>query len=160
MTLDTLIGKKVTLVAYSNDLDIQINRYGSSETASCTFLKYKFNGELHILKICVEPCDVYRNNLGEVKVVDYTDEDYQKAVFTKLPPAKVILEHNAKKRNMNDGWTREQDVYEFVDINGTVWFTFGTDNSDDYYPSYICYPNEIDLKKYRDTIIGDILDDE
>lgn len=160
MTLDTLIGKKVTLVAYSDDLNIKVNKYGSYYTVSCTFIKYKFDNKLYILKVTENINDDNRSNLGEVTVVDETDSDYKNAVFQKVPQANVVLIHDDKRRVKHDGWERIEDVYEFIDDTGVVWFRFGTDNSHDYYlHNFFCYPTDIDLKSYRESILGDILDE-
>lgn len=160
MTLDTLIGKNITLVAYSNALDIEIGNNYYTEYATCTFLKYKFDDKLYILKIIENPEDGYRSSLGVVNTVNETDVDYQKAVFQILPPAKVILKYYPDKNiSESDDWSRKQNVYEFIDDIETVWFTFGTDNIEDYYPSYFCFHPDINLKAYREAIIGNILDD-
>ncbi len=161
MTLDTLIGKKITLVAYSNEIEFKSKSdYGRwNDIVTATFVKFLYKKELHIIKICEDQNDGYRSALGGVEFVDATDEQYKLIKFNKFKPAKVRLVHEIR-RHSEDYSSREDECYEFVDDTGTVWFSFGTSNIDDYYPSFFCGHLEVDTKAYREATIGEILDDD
>lgn len=148
MTLDTLIGEKITLVGYTKEFEIVKGGYYGN--ASCFIIVFKHDSNEYIMKIQEDPSDGYRSCLGEISFVDRKDEDFKNSTYTSLPPAKVIV-------NFKD--TGSLNEWSLTDEFGEKWFTFGTSNVDDYYPSYFYTEPSNYLKSWREAKLGNILDD-
>ena len=72
--------------------------------------------------------DGYRSCMDEVRMKDDTNG----LIFFQTPLARVRVE------DRTDGVHGTFNGYDLVDVNdGFVWLTFGTDNCDDYYPTFI-----------------------
>ncbi len=74
--------------------------------------------------------DGYRSCMRDVSEVDVNN-----LIFFKTPIARVRVEDKSEANySSSDGF----DGYQLVDVeDGHVWLVFGTDNYNDYYPSYI-----------------------
>lgn len=82
-----------------------------------------------------DPSDGYRSCLGCIIV-----KPESQTIFFKTPISRVRVDYFKGMENPNAKYLyerREVDFYKLVDISdGHVWLTLGTDNSDDYYPSF------------------------
>jgi len=74
-----------------------------------------------VFEAIVDPDDGYRSCLRDVVETD------RKCVFFRQPLEMVTIKDSGV---IDDGW-------DLVADDGHVWLTFGTDHSDDYYPSFI-----------------------
>lgn len=86
-----------------------------------------------------DPSDGYRSSLDHVRRI-YDD----KLPFPKQPLARIHIEHfhgreKAHPDQEEDDWNlRERNAWKFVDVaDGHCWLVIGTDNTDDYYPSFM-----------------------
>lgn len=79
-----------------------------------------------VFEVLEDECDGYRSCLGEVKVLNANAE---------RRPGDFLGGVIVEKVYENDF-----DGYHIVDdTDGHIWLTFGTDNVDDYYPSFRFY---------------------
>ncbi|MFA6049961.1 MAG: hypothetical protein WC761_02085 [Candidatus Paceibacterota bacterium] len=75
------------------------------------------------ITVLEDPQDGYRSNYGACMFVE------NPGGFFNTPLAQVRI---SSMKNANR-W-----VYEFVDVeDGHIWLTFGTENTDDYYPYFL-----------------------
>lgn len=108
MEFDELIGKS-------------FNFYGAAEN------QFKLNQMAW--KAVEDENDGYRSCLGSVQVALH-----QQTIFFRTPIARVRLEALQEQREH----LGEVVGYRLVDTkDGHVWLEFGTDNNDDYYPSFM-----------------------
>lgn len=78
--------------------------------------------------------DGYRSMMSELRVVG--EEEVNKLIFFKTPVARVRVEDESEGTYSSHTF----DGYKLVDVkDGHIWLTFGTDNSDNYYPSFSFY---------------------
>lgn len=148
MEFGDLIGKEVTLVGCTEVFESLNNRSYDGYANNAMIVEFLLDNKTHILKILGDESDGYRSYLGEVDFITNKDEDYKNQQLIYLPPAKVRL-ISTSSTNI--------DLYEFKDELNHTWISFGTDNTDDYYPNYFLNISEIDLKSWREAKLGDIL---
>lgn len=82
--------------------------------------------------------DGYRSSLGLIFVAD--GDMYELSSYPEFINRNVIVRHVTKSE-----YYGVSDIVEFIDIEtGHLWMRLGTDNIDDYYPSFIAqwYPME------------------
>lgn len=86
----------------------------------------------HVWRTVEDEVDGYRSCLETV------EEVLSNAIFFKRSIARVVVRASTEI----DGW-------DLVDVSdGHVWLTFGTDNSDSYYPSFVFrYQPKLERKK-------------
>lgn len=90
-------------------------------------LRVGVNGELLTFEAKEDESDGYRSMMNEVALVPGLG-----GVFSGVPFCEVTV----MVAPGNSGSHGSFDGYQLVDMRGHVWLTFGTDNSDDYYPSF------------------------
>ncbi len=78
-----------------------------------------------VIQVVEDEDDGYRSYLGSVEVRE--GDVIKDLIFFKTPLATVLVRESTE---------HECDGYELVDSAGHVWLSFGTDNRDDYYPSF------------------------
>lgn len=123
VTLSDLIGLTV-LDAVDFDSQ-QIKAYDwSDDMEDCAVCRFRLNGTVYV---AVEnPDDGYRSSMREI----VADPDAK--ISNSFPGIRVLARHK-NKSNYN-----EADILELIDVvTGKVVLEVGTDNSDDYYPSFI-----------------------
>jgi len=74
-----------------------------------------------IFEVIEDEEDGYRSSLKDVKIVA-TNSNNQNAVF--------LADITIKADDKINGWT-------LVDADGHKWYTFGTDQEDEYYPCFV-----------------------
>ena len=103
-------------------LELEADFYGVDTTT--------FKLDKYIFEVVENPSDGYRSSMQEIRMKD----DTTGLIFFQTPLAKIRVE------NRTDG--RRGDIncfngYNLVDVkDGFVWLTFGTDESDSYYPQF------------------------
>lgn len=112
MDLDTLKGKTVLL-------------YGADGNAFCLGI----DGKRRVFEAMEDDEDGYRSMLSDVRELDGAEA--ARLVFSRRALAKVRVETGESR----GGWVF--DGWMFVDVDdGHRWLVVGTDNADDYYPSF------------------------
>ena len=118
--LDSLVGEHVL-----DGVDMfaeRVKMWGDSfEDANA--IRVRLDGRVYTA--IEDPDDGYRSSLGQL----FVDESEIKNVF---PPIRVLA-----KKKASDTWG-VNDTLELVDVvTGKVVVEFGTDNTEDYYPSFV-----------------------
>lgn len=91
----------------------------------CNAMRFRLDGVVYVA--IEDPSDGYRSSLGELKVDD------ARSMTNVFSPVKVIGRHRTKGK-----YHGEDDVLELVDsVTGAAVVEVGTDNCDDYYPSFV-----------------------
>jgi hypothetical protein len=95
------------------------------EDANC--INFILDGKTYTAK--EDPNDGYRSMMDDLFVSDYQ-------VKNTFHPVKVVVSHVTDN---SDKWSHiECDILRFTDcVNGKVVLEVGTDNTDDYYPSFV-----------------------
>lgn len=96
-----------------------------------------FKLDQYIFEVEEDDSDGYRSSMRDVRMKD----DTTGLIFFQTPIARVRIEDASDQRRWEH---RAPDApfegYKLVDVvDGHVWLTFGTDNSDSYYPSFEFY---------------------
>ena len=84
--------------------------------------KIGFKKKTYVFEAVEDPDDGYRSFMESIEV-----KDPEGLVFFKRPVARAEI----RDSEQYDGG------YEFVDDDGHVWLTFGTDYTDSYYPYFV-----------------------
>lgn len=80
-----------------------------------------------------DEADGYRSMLGCVETRDVDGK-----IFFRTPIARVVLERSEGYEKNEWGGEAPMDLYKLTDLHdGHCWLRFGTENYDDYYPSFI-----------------------
>ena len=89
--------------------------------------------------------DGYRSCMSDIRMKD----DTTGLIFFNTPLARIRVEERTDSRSQKHRF----DGYNLVDVtDGFVWLTLGTDNIDDYYPSFEFYyqhKDEYVLRKFE-----------
>lgn len=105
------MNKTITAPYFDDLLDQTFKFYGATE--------HQFKLDKTVWEAIEDESDGYRSYLGSVERTNST------AIFFRTKIAEVILKY--------DG-----DYYTLEDISDShIWLTFGTDNSDGYYPIFV-----------------------
>jgi len=121
--LDSLIGEH-TLDAVDEFVESMKMAYGS-RFEDCNMIRFRLDGKVYTA--IEDPDDGYRSCLGSLIL---SPDAVMKNVF---PPIRVTARKKAEGRYQND-------TLEFIDaITGKVVMEVGTDDTDDYYPSFVGY---------------------
>lgn len=120
--LTSLVGiRELDAVNFSSE---RVRRY-SDEYEDAQVCCFRLDGKTYAA--VEDPSDGYRSSLSKLLAVD--DRDMENV----FPPIKVLGVYRNKRESYH-----ECDIIEFVDtITGRVVLEIGTDNSGDYYPSYV-----------------------
>lgn len=121
--LDSLVGEHV-LDAVDTFTE-SVKQYGEN-FEDCELIRFRLDGVAYTAT--EDPSDGYRSCLGTLFV---SPDEPMRNVFT---PIKVL----AKKKD-NEEW-QVNDTLQLIDmVTGKVVVEVGTDNTDDYYPSFVSY---------------------
>jgi len=118
--LESLVGKH--LLSGVDEINRQFEHWGSMEDCQC--INFVLDG---ITYTAIEdPDDGYRSTMeGIIKSDDVVSNTFK--------PIEVIVSYRIKDSDNN-----ECDILDFFDAkNGKQIMEIGTDNSDDYYPSFV-----------------------
>lgn len=120
--LKSLVGLKLLdAVDFTNE---RRQRY-TDDWEDCQVCRFRLDGKVYMA--IEDPSDGYRSSLASLS--EYQDECPMENVF---PSVQVLARHRAK------GTYHEADVLELIDVaTGKTVLEVGTDNSDDYYPSFV-----------------------
>lgn len=118
--LDSLVGEHIL---DGVDLSIEsVKRYGDC-FEDANVIRLRLDGKVYTA--IEDPSDGYRSSMDRL----FVEDCLIKNVF---PPVKVLAK---KKANYTYG---VNDTIELIDVvTGKVVAEFGTDNTDDYYPSFV-----------------------
>jgi len=124
--LDSLIGEHV-LDAVDLFTENMKAKYGDY-TEDCEVIRFRLDGTVYTA--VEDPSDGYRSCMDRVFA---SPSDEVRNVF---PPIRVL----AKKKERDAHYGGENDTLQLVDlVTGKVVMEVGTDNSDDYYPSFVSH---------------------
>ena len=120
--LAALVGLKVLdAVDFTNE---RRQRY-SDEWEDCQACRFRLDGKVYVA--IEDPSDGYRSSLASLS--EYQDECPMQNAF---PPVQVLARHRDKSAY------HDADILELIDVaTGKTVLEVGTDNSDDYYPSFV-----------------------
>lgn len=119
--LDSLVGEH-TLDAVDTFSE-SIKQYGS-HYEDCEIIRFRLDGTVYTA--IEDPSDGYRSSLDKLFV---SPDEPMRNIF---PPVRVI-----GRKKENDRWG-VNDVLQLVDqMTGLIVLEVGTDNTDDYYPSFV-----------------------
>lgn len=123
MELKDLIGL-CTLDAVDFQRSSQPRYEGSDDFEDCSSCRFRLNGTVYVAM--EDPSDGYRSHMRDL-IVERNAE-----ITNVFPPVQVLARYRGKS-GYNDA-----DILELIDVATTLTvLEVGTDNSDDYYPSYV-----------------------
>lgn len=106
------------------DFGTESRKRWNDDYEDCQVCRFRLNGTVYVA--VEDPDDGYRSNLGELLVQRGAKLSN---VFQKCKVVGVYREGD---------WRRKKDIVEFIDTTtGKVVLEIGTDNTDDYYPSFV-----------------------
>jgi hypothetical protein len=122
--LRALVGlKHLDAVDFANE---RRQRY-TDDWEDCQVCRFRLDGKVYLA--IEDPSDGYRSHLASLS--EYQDDCPMENVF---PAVQVLARHRAK----GAASYHEADVLELIDVaTGKTVLEVGTDNSDDYYPSFV-----------------------
>lgn len=120
--LTSLVGlKMLDAVDFTNE---RCQRY-SDEWEDCQACRFRLDGKVYLA--IEDPSDGYRSSLASLS--EYQEECPMQNVFQ---PVQVLARHR------DSGSYHEADILEIIDVStGKTVLEVGTENSDDYYPSFV-----------------------
>jgi len=96
-------------------------------------MAFEMDGKVYLVR--EDPDDGYRSSMKDIEEVDIK-------VINQFPPCKV-----KGRRRKNSEYGEKNDVIDFYDVvTGLVVLAIGTENIDDYYPSYVAYFDPRNMK--------------
>ncbi len=110
--------KKVDLMKldFANLVGLQANLY------LCPPNTYQFQLGAMLFEVEEDESDGYRSSVKETKVISITAPIRGRAL------AKITIK---------DAADQDLDGYDLIDEEGHTWLSFGTNNSDSYYPGFV-----------------------
>lgn len=121
VTLSDLVGEHM-LDAVDTYIE-KVNPYGGDYTEDAEVIRFRLDGVLYVA--IEDPSDGYRSSMETLVVSD----DKPVNVF---PPVRVL-----GKMKDDEAW-QTNDVLQLIDlVTGKIVMEVGTDNTDDYYPSFV-----------------------
>jgi hypothetical protein len=126
--LKDLVGEHVLdAVDFSNE---QVRTWGDN-FEDAQVIRFRLDGICYIAT--EDPDDGYRSSMQDIVIAEVA------SMANTFPPVRVVCRHRTEGRYSN-----EDDILEFIDMEtGKVVLEVGTDNSDDYYPSFVaCFKPE------------------
>lgn len=127
--LVSLVGlKSLDAVDFANERRERYEDYWED----CQVCRFRLDGKVYLA--IEDPSDGYRSHLASLS--EYQDECPMENVF---PAIHVLARHRTKGTSYQDA-----DVLELIDVvTGKTVLEVGTDNSDDYYHSFVaCFSPE------------------
>jgi len=120
--LKSLVGlKTLDAVDFSNERRLRYDEWTDSSVC-----RFRLDGKVYIA--IEDPNDGYRSSLASL--AQYTSEVRLENTF---PGARVLVRHKSTNEH-----GQEADMLEFLDVEtGLSVLEVGTNNSDDYYPSFV-----------------------
>ena len=98
---------------------------GADTLESCNVCRFRLNGTVYV--VVEDPSDGYRSSMRAIKVAPKRTR-----MANRFPPVQVLCRHKDRS-----GYN-QSDLLELIDvITAKVVLEVGTDNSDDYYPSFV-----------------------
>lgn len=136
--MKSLVGKH--LLSGVDEVNRKINTYGDY-FEDCQCINFVLDG---ITYTAIEdPSDGYRSSLGDLLISD-------EKVSNNFEPVEVEVTYREKTED-ND-WSTDCEILDFTDTkNGKKVLEIGTDNTDDYYPSFVaCFtPENLSINENR-----------
>jgi len=107
---------------------MQFPRYeGDDDLEDCNVCRFRLNGTVYV--VIEDPSDGYRSSMRDIKVAP--PRTRMKNVF---PKVRVLC----RQKDRSD--YSSSDLLELIDVvTAKVVLEVGTDNSDDYYPSFVAH---------------------
>lgn len=128
MELKDLVGNHILdAVNFSNE---QVKTW-SGEFEDCEVVRFRLNGQ--VFAVTEDPDDGYRSSMRDIALLD--DVQMQNV----FPPQAVVGRYQSERTPYDDaGYVNQTDILELVDARtGLVVLEVGTDNTGDYYPSFV-----------------------
>jgi hypothetical protein len=122
VTLDSLVGEHV-LDAVDTFTESVKQTYGDY-FENCEFIRFRLDGKVYTA--IEDPSDGYRSSLGSLIV---SPDGEMRNVF---PPCRVV-----GKMKENDAYSINETLQLIDAVTGEIVLEVGTDNTDDYYPSFV-----------------------
>lgn len=121
MELKDLVGEHMLdAVDFSNE---QVKTWGD-EFEACQVMRFRLDGKVYIAT--EDPSDGYRSSMREITVGEW-------AMKNTFQPVRVVGRHRTVYQ-----YGGSSDVLELIDVGtGQTVVEVGTDNDDDYYPSFV-----------------------
>jgi hypothetical protein len=121
MELSDLVGKHVLTGCDMSNLKVK-ETWGDGYE-DCSVINFVLDGKTY--QAIEDPSDGYRSSMSEIKESDET-------VKNTFQGHEVLAQMRGKGQ-----WGSECDILDLVDVvTGKVVLSVGTDNTDDYYPSF------------------------
>ncbi len=119
--LDSLVGEHIL---DGVDLSTESVKTWGDSFEDANIIRVRLDGKVYTA--VEDPDDGYRSSMRNL----FVEECALKNAF---PPIKVLA-----KKKADDKWGGVNDTIELIDVvTGKVVVEFGTDNTDDYYPSFV-----------------------
>lgn len=128
MELKDLVGNHILdAVDFSNE---QIKTW-SDEFEDCEVIRFRLDGKVYAAT--EDPSDGYRSSMRDIALLG--DVKMQNVFAPQAVVGRYVTE---KKAWEGSSYTNAAEILELVDtVTGRVVLEVGTDNSDDYYPSFV-----------------------
>lgn len=122
VTLEGLVGEHVlTGVDFGTD---EVDRYGEPAMANCCY--FVLDGTTY--RVVEDESDGYRSSMRDIDII------VDRPVVNVFEPCRVV----GRYVNGKWGYGDSSDILELIDlVTGKTVLAVGTQNNDDYYPSYV-----------------------
>ena len=128
MQLDDFLGRHVL-----TGVDFGVEKATEEYYKDANNMAFEMDGKVYLVR--EDPSDGYRSSMKDIEEVDIK-------VVNQFPPCKV-----KGRRRKNSEYGEKNDVIDFYDVvTGLVVLAIGTENIDDYYPSYVAYFDPRNMK--------------
>jgi len=128
MQLDDFLGRHVL-----TGVDFGIEKRTEEYYEDANTMAFEMDDKVYLVR--EDPDDGYRSSMKDIEEVDIK-------VVNQFPPCKV-----KGRRRKNSEYGEKNDVIDFYDVvTGLVVLAIGTENIDDYYPSYVAYFDPRNMK--------------
>jgi len=128
MQLDDFLGRHVL-----TGVDFGVEKATEEYYKDANNMAFEMDGKVYLVR--EDPDDGYRSSMKDIEEVDIK-------VVNQFPPCKV-----KGRRRKNSEYGEKNDVIDFYDVvTGLVVLAIGTENIDDYYPSYVAYFDPRNMK--------------
>jgi len=128
MQLDDFLGRHVL-----TGVDFGVEKATEEYYQDANTMAFEMDGKVYLVR--EDPDDGYRSSMKDIEEVDIK-------VVNQFPPCKV-----KGRRRKNSEYGEKNDVIDFYDVvTGLVVLAIGTENIDDYYPSYVAYFDPRNMK--------------
>ena len=128
MQLDDFLGIHVL-----TGVDFAVEKATEEYYEDANTMAFEMDDKVYLVR--EDPDDGYRSSMKDIEEVDIK-------VVNQFPPCKV-----KGRRRKNSEYGEKNDVIDFYDVvTGLVVLAIGTENIDDYYPSYVAYFDPRNMK--------------